>query len=140
MSTIIERQIDPTTGSLGAPASSWKRRIRAGEVEQRFTHGRSKAIAVEGKRRALPIRAWRAPEADAMAATRPPANRSSVKLWGLHQTRSQEARGRGRLETGESATGRIGDLGATAHRGGQREAGRTRGRCDPARESRQDHR
>lgn len=64
MTTTIEREINqPTKPARPAPLLL-KRRVSAGEVEQRFARGRSKPVAVEVRRKASPIRAWRAAETD----------------------------------------------------------------------------
>ena len=64
MTTTIEREIHQTT-KPGRPAPLLlKRRVSAGEPEQRFARGRSQPMAVEVRGRASPIRAWRAAETD----------------------------------------------------------------------------
>jgi translation initiation factor IF-2 len=64
MNSTIEREITaPAKPARPAPLLL-KRRVSAGEVEQRFPRGRSKAVTVEVRRRASPIRAWRAAETD----------------------------------------------------------------------------
>lgn len=64
MSTTVERHSHQPSRPADAAPLPLQRRLSAGEVEQRFSRGRSKAVTVEVRRRAAPIRAWRAAEAD----------------------------------------------------------------------------
>lgn len=64
MTNTMECDIDQPTKSIRRAPLAVKRRVGAGEVEQRFARGRSKAVAVEVRRKTSPIRAWRAAEID----------------------------------------------------------------------------
>lgn len=63
MSTTVERHSHQPSRPADAAPLPLQRRLSAGAVEQRFSRGRSKTVAVE-VRRAAPIRAWRAAGAD----------------------------------------------------------------------------
>lgn len=77
MSTSIERENSPKP-TLQAPLSP-KRRVSLGEVEQRFTRGRSKTVVVEAARRRSPIRAWRAPETGTTQPVEQQQDRTSAR-------------------------------------------------------------
>lgn len=104
MTMTIEREINQPTKATRPASLLLKRRVSAGEVEQRFARGRSKPVAVEVRGKASPIRAWRAvEEGPSPIAEKEDRTGATVATALRRQPFGREARAGSRLRASERA-------------------------------------